>query len=275
MKKIRFKKLILLTLAVLFTIPFFGSINEVKAYEYGNKVFGRTRLVESGGSGEYTLEFETDLGWSGDIYNIYNNWQAHYGTKTNIYYLIAMDVSFMASPQVAVANGSILEFVPTDIIILTNNFQVITTIVSSNIENGDFFLQLFDYTIMDAFENGFNTGKNAGYTIGFDEGKEEYGIFFNNIWMDAIDFGLIRYDDAKEEYGIYYNDTWMTATQYGNIRYNEGLETSGPDQFEAGYIKGSQDSFIAGIEKWIVPAIITVILGGGVISFIMIRGRRE
>ena len=45
--------------------------------------------------------------------------------------------------------------------------------------------------------------------------------------------------------------------------------TSQQEAYDKGYLDGSNDSFMASIKDWIVPAIIVVLFLGGAVSFIL------
>lgn len=102
----------------------------------------------------------------------------------------------------------------------------------------------------DGYEYGYNVGydegENAGYVIGYDEGYD-YG--YN-----------VGYNDAYEE--INPNEKYTQG-------YNDGFRAG-----EKSKIAQNSEAFYNNIEKWLVPAIITVIIVGGIVSIIAIK-RRE
>ena len=79
------------------------------------------------------------------------------------------------------------------------------------------------------------------------------------------------YNNARNDFGKYHNGVWLTADQWGDIEYNRGQQSSQGDAYDAGYIKGSNESFMATIKDWIVPAIIVVIILGGFVTIIQKR----
>lgn len=105
--------------------------------------------------------------------------------------------------------------------------------------------EVYDY----GYNTGYHFGYNTGYTEGYDEGYDEgYG--------EGYDIG---------------HDTG----------YGEGILVGAPEAYERGYSDGQKsklaennEKFYNGIEKWLVPAVIAVILLGGFVS-IAVRKRRE
>ena len=95
------------------------------------------------------------------------------------------------------------------------------------------------------YTDGYNTGRNEGYNIGYDYGRS---------------FGY------SEGYSVGYDDG-----------YYDGLRSSDPETYQRGYNDGYNDAskttiskFTSNFDKWIVPAIIIVIIAG-----IFVGYRRE
>lgn len=130
------------------------------------------------------------------------------------------------------------------------NFNLIVTLSPEDVSSANSielkrYTQNYDsYSV--GYVEGYDAGKVAGEPIGYNKGREDFGILYNGQWRDAI--------------------------YYGNIRYTEGINASDQESYDTGYLDGSKDSFMASIEKWIVPAIFIVIVLGG---FFALRGRRE
>ena len=111
--------------------------------------------------------------------------------------------------------------------------------------DGSGYGEVFDY----GYNTGYHFGYNTGYTEGYDEGYDEgYG--------EGYDIG---------------HDTG----------YGEGIMVGASEAYERGYSDGQKSklaennaAFYQGIEKWLVPAIITVIALGGFVT-IAARKRRE
>jgi hypothetical protein len=95
---------------------------------------------------------------------------------------------------------------------------------------------------------GYNDGRDVGFDQGFDQGKTA-----------GIDEG---YTNGK-------TDGYTEG-------YNAGVQAQNPaiydDGYNAGYKEGSEKSFMSNLDKWIVPAIITVMVLG---AFVSIRIRRN
>jgi hypothetical protein len=114
------------------------------------------------------------------------------------------------------------------------------------------------------YDAGFREGYSAGYDAGLDMADE-----------DKYNEG---YNDARLTYGKKIDDTWYTATEWGSEQYNEGYndglgdgallndEEIYNDGYNKGLNEGRNDKFYDGIEKWLVPAIIIVIVLGGILS---------
>ena len=58
-----------------------------------------------------------------------------------------------------------------------------------------------------------------------------------------------------------------------DIGYDDGLQVSAGEAYDRGYTDGANESFIASIDKWIVPSIIIVMLVGG--FFTIARQKRD
>lgn len=127
------------------------------------------------------------------------------------------------------------------------------------------------YTLMDDLKSlystsQYNAGFREGFGAGYDAGLEEAD---ENAYNDG-------YNDARLTYGKKIDDTWYTASEWGSEQYNEGYDdglrdgalTNDEEIYEIGYNDGRNDKFYTGIEKWLVPAIIVVIVLGGVLSII-------
>lgn len=116
------------------------------------------------------------------------------------------------------------------------------------------------------YDAGFREGFGAGYEAGLEEADE-------NAYNDG-------YNDARLTFGIKIDDTWYTANEWGNIQYDEGYNDGLGDgallndeeiyneAYNKGLKEGRNDKFYTGIEKWLVPAIIVVVVLGGVLSII-------
>ena len=112
----------------------------------------------------------------------------------------------------------------------------------------------------------YQDGYNDGYVNGFTDGKavaneRAYEQGYIEGWNEGFEEGYDRgYNKAYEE--IDENDEYM-------LGYNDGFKAG-----EESKIAQNSEAFYKSIEKWLVPAIITVILLGGIVSIIAIK-RRE
>lgn len=94
----------------------------------------------------------------------------------------------------------------------------------------------------DGYDAGFANGYIKGEQDGYEEGLSE---------------GLLTGDSV-----IYNNG------------YQDGL-LDNSEAYQAGYNDGSNKSFLANIGDWMVPAIIVVLLGGGILSIMAIKKRES
>ena len=133
------------------------------------------------------------------------------------------------------------------------------------------------------FENGAYAQFNRNY---FEPRSEDFNLFANikNMNIEYTNAYYEGYNDARIDYGYYNGIWWITAEQYGDIRFDEGydvgydegfddgelvgINTSQGEAYDKGYLDGSNDSFLASIKDWIVPAIIVVLFLGGALTII-------
>lgn len=152
---------------------------------------------------------------------------------------------------------------------------------------GDGFRDGRDYGRGIGYQEGYVKGSNEGYYRGYDAGLEDG---YNQGYEDGYEVGeLDGYDEGyskgynaglEQSYDVGYNDGYDDGYQEGyddgintNYDYMQGYE----DGFKAGEkskIAQNSEAFYNNIEKWLVPAIITVIIVGGIVSIIAIK-RRE
>lgn len=88
-------------------------------------------------------------------------------------------------------------------------------------------------------QNGFNSGFQDGYNNGYQNG-------FDNAYNEII---------SSDEYTLGYNDGFKAG--------------------EKSKLSKNTESFYSGIEKWLVPAIITVIVLGGIMSISALKRREQ
>lgn len=118
---------------------------------------------------------------------------------------------------------------------------------------------------------------------------ENYGNryqFYNGISYDMTFYILYAGDTSSIDYNAGYNDGYNEGRNQGyssgfndgyasgyNSGYNAGINVSQQEAYQKGYNDGLNDAypqFINKLDKWIVPAIIVVIVAG-----IFVGYRRE
>jgi hypothetical protein len=123
----------------------------------------------------------------------------------------------------------------------------------------------------------YNIGYNDGYDVGYGEGYSE-GYDVGNI--EGYDVGrTVGYDEGYNEgCSVGYANGYINGYDIG---YNDGMLVSEAEAYERGFSDGQKsklaennEKFYNGLEKWLVPAIIAVILLGGFVS-IAVRKRKE
>lgn len=115
-----------------------------------------------------------------------------------------------------------------------------------------------DYSLDDAYNRGYFDGYIDGKAVA-DEKAYEQGFIegCNEGFEEGYDRG---YNSAYEE---------IITNDYYTQGYNDGFKAG-----EKSKIAQNNETFYKSIEKWLVPAIITVIILGGFVSIIAIK-RRE
>ncbi len=117
----------------------------------------------------------------------------------------------------------------------------------------------WDYTMhinlyQDLYYKGYTDGHNLGYTSG-------YTVGYNKGLSEGESVGY---------------------TNGYNVGYNEGILVGESEAYEEGFKAGQKsklaennEKFYNGIEKWLVPAIITVIALGGFVTIASIKRREQ
>jgi len=103
----------------------------------------------------------------------------------------------------------------------------------------DYLGEITEDDLLAEYNRGYDNGYTNGYEKGFDDG----------------------YNEAYEQ--INTNDEYI-------LGYNDGFRAG-----EESKIAQNSEAFYKSIEKWLVPAIITVILLGGIVSIIAIKRREQ
>ena len=123
-------------------------------------------------------------------------------------------------------------------------------------------LEIYQEAWWNGYDKGYDEGSDYGYGLGVSESYD----------VGKADGKIEGYNNGREDFGIFYNGQWRDATYYGDIRFTEGTQVGDQEAFDEGYLRGSEDIFLSNFDKWIVPAIFIVIVVGG---FFTLRGRRE
>ena len=128
--------------------------------------------------------------------------------------------------------------------------------ISDNIEDA------FQYGYLSGYNNGYLAGEQEGYENGYDEG---YSIGYNEGELEGWNEGY------NEGYQNGYNDAYNEIIDEDEyiLGYNNGFKDG-----EKSKIVRNNEAFYSGIQKWLVPAIIVVIVLGGIMSISALK-RRE
>ena len=114
--------------------------------------------------------------------------------------------------------------------------------------------------------------KYTGYLEGYEEGLVEGRILGIASLDDEI---LTAVNDAVgnvHEYGFSPYPPYTDNESYSyDAGYTAGALLVEGESYDLGYLEGSEDSFQANIHKWLVPAIIIVLVAGGFIAFMKMR----
>jgi len=121
------------------------------------------------------------------------------------------------------------------------------------------------------YDDGYNDGKTEGYDEGYMEGELDG---YDDGYQKGYDKGYVK--GIEQGYDVGYNNGYQGGYDVG-INTNNDYMLGYQDGFRAGEkskIAQNNEAFYNNIEKWLVPAIITVIVLGGIVSIIAIK-RRE
>lgn len=147
-------------------------------------------------------------------------------------------------------------------------------------------IQVYDYdNINKWYDIGYGDGFIQGDIFGFNRGKETFGIFYNGIWQNAMQYGNIQringynegFNYGRSQFGIFTDNTWLNAEQYGNIRYNQGV-SDGSNLFNV--LISVVFSFITVMMTIeLLPGIYTGYIVGffivfGIVTFITAKGKK-
>jgi hypothetical protein len=134
------------------------------------------------------------------------------------------------------------------------------------------FIETYAYIIYDNPENIINNtigyysqiyGSDTydeGYELGLTEGTASQSVALATYYYDN------GFSDARELYGDYVGTEWLTFDDGYDIGYSYGTNAT---------VNQSQINFYDDFEKWIVPAILLVILLGGFTTIYVHKRRGE
>lgn len=122
-------------------------------------------------------------------------------------------------------------------------------------------LPMFSYSL-DVIALGHKLGWLDGYELGYADTTSGFSYGFEL----GDERGYSRGFDIGKNTGL---------SQGEIIGYDKGLRETEERVYQTAYDKGANDSFLANFDKWIVPAIIIVLFGGGFIAIMNIRRRDE
>lgn len=143
---------------------------------------------------------------------------------------------------------------------------------TSQLPNGQYFTRfVFRLTALKSFVDE-NYGSQYNFYNGISYDMTFYILYAGDT--SSIDYNA-GYNDGFDEgrtqgYSSGYNDGYSTGYNNG---YNAGLQVSQQEAYQRGYNDGLNDAypqFINKLDKWIVPAIIVVVVAG-----IFVGYRRE
>lgn len=291
MKKIVYKSIFSIVI-VLFAFLMLPN-KQVKAQEQEEQTFPEVLMkipyYNASWTNEYTTTYEFIIRYrlNNLIYPFNDN------LNENDYFLITTKDRPI---QKGIPNTSVITpaYILEDIQIEDNStifivrFQIGKTYVANWYGGPEYIFPFFEndsafYIKYDVYQYGYDLGYMVGYGDGYNFGLEQ------SYWeghQDGYEQGyLVGYDDGENAgYVIGKNEGY----EYGyNVGYNDAYEEINPnekytqgynDGFKAGEkskIAQNNEAFYKSIEKWLVPAIITVIIVGGIVSIIAIKRREQ
>lgn len=101
-------------------------------------------------------------------------------------------------------------------LIRSNNTSV--KLINNQMPSPDIVLYKQINTLADPYQNGFNQGVQSGISQGILQGE-----------TIGYDKGYVQ---GRLDYGIFYQNNWLNALSWGNIRYNQGLSDNDLNIFD-------------------------------------------
>lgn len=261
------KKFVILLLTLTLPVVLISSNKTVKAYQSPpTGRIGFTRAISTVPNEEFIIFGKNDMTTpdinSGLTIKMFQQYFVDELVSSGVDYMdwpitwdsngfkLYIDGSIYSDTRVALVRYNYANALDQYTLFFDINFNLIVKLSPEDVSTAN-SIELKRYTQnYDSYSVGYTEGYNAGVVTG----------------------EITGYNNGRNDFGILYNGQWRDAIYYGNIRYSEGINASNQESYDAGYIDGSKDSFMASIEKWIVPAIFIVIVVGG---FFALRGRRE
>ena len=132
---------------------------------------------------------------------------------------------------------------------IVDDINLIISNSTNYIIDGDAHFQMDEGALNNAYQSGINRGKTIGVREAYD-----------GIYQSGYEAGL----SASQ------GDVYQSG-------YNDGINALLTDDeiYQLGIEYGSNKTFLANLDKWIVPAIILVLIGGGFIAFAKYRGSKN
>ncbi len=124
----------------------------------------------------------------------------------------------------------------------------------------NYYYDLAQQWFLDGYFYGFGLGVEKGYN----DGALDYGFRLQDgTLLTAIEYLERMRTDIEDD--AYYQGWLAGLSESNQSSYNKG--------YDEGYKDGGADKFYSGLEKWIVPAIIVVLIGGGTLAMLARRRR--
>ena len=116
-------------------------------------------------------------------------------------------------------------------------------------------------------QEGNDLGFNAGFEVGYQDGYEEGEL---QGWEDGYEVGYT--DGHNDGYNEGFEDAYsgITTSDEYTLGYNNGFKDG-----EKSKIVKNNEAFYSGIQKWLVPAIIVVLVVGGIMSISALKRRGQ
>jgi len=160
----------------------------------------------------------------------------------------------------------------------------------------DLYVQV-ETLVDNAHDDGYATGYSTGFTngaqltyaeafaVGRQTGRNDVFVagsqFYGFTLADSFDYkrGLADYLATASDVvataiynngfdGYFHDETGLAIDETLSHSYLQGILAGDEASYDRGYIDGGNDAFTAKLDSWIVPAIITVLFFGGLISII-------